>query len=561
MSPPADYDAIVIGGGVNGTGTARDLALRGLKVALFEKRDLGAGATGASSGMIHGGARYLTHEPKITKMSCTDSGAVQRIASHMIFRIPFIFSMPSRGKVEGMPSWLAYHLLDSMLFAYDLYQPLKGGLPHQRLTRDEALSLEPGLNPEMVGALSWDEWGIDSARLCLVNALSAHEAGAEIFTHTQVVGFPREGPGDRGPIRGVEVRDGFSGERRTVSARAVLNATGPWSEVVAARAGAEVRIRPTKGVHLVLGGRVSDFAISALAVDGRTIFIEPWQDITLIGTTDDDYYGDLDRLEATFDEVGYLFEAAEAVFPSIREHRVIDTWAGVRPTLWQYGVNEDRVSREHEVFDHRDAGAEGLFSLAGGKLAAYRMMSEEAADAICEFLGHDVPSSTADQPLPGAEGEIELARWAGEHDLPEPLVRKLARRHGSRTGALLESAREERGGPGAVVCRCEQVLEAEVRHAIRHEWARTPGDVMRRTRLGTGPCGGLRCAYRVAVLLARELGRTPAWADAAARRFLEERLRSRRPALFGPGARAEAINALDLAGQMPAAALAEEDPS
>jgi glycerol-3-phosphate dehydrogenase len=523
---------------VNGTGAARDLALRGLSVVLVEQRDLGAGATGASSGMIHGGVRYLTHEPGVTRTSCTDAGAVRRIASHMVFRIPFLFPFPARGRVEGLPARVAFHMADSMLFAYDLYQPLKGGLPHQRLSRAEALALEPGLAPDIVGALTFDEWGIDAARLCLANALSASEAGAHVLTHTQVVGFARDV--DSGRMLGVEVVDRLTGARATLRSRAVLNAAGPWSELVAHLAGAVARLRPTKGVHLVLGGRVSSYAVVANAVDGRGVFIEPWQDVTLVGTTDDDYYGDLDRVEATHDEVGYLLEAAESSFPSIRRHRIIDTWAGVRPTLRQYGPNEDRVSREHEVFDHRSEGAEGLFTLTGGKLASFRLMAEDAADAICEFLGHDAPCRTADEPLPGAEGDIEPSRWAGEHDLPEPLVLKLARRHGSRTGDLLIEARDAGLAARSVVCRCEQVLAAEVRHAVRVEWARTLGDVMRRTRLGTGPCGGTGCAHRAAVVVARELGRSASWAAHAAETFLEQRLRSRRPALSGLQARQEA---------------------
>jgi len=538
VTSSSEFDVVVIGGGVNGSGTARDLALRGLKVALVEQRDVGSGATGASSGMIHGGARYLTHEPHVTKLSCTDSGAVQRIASHMIFRIPFLFPFPARGRVQGLPPKLAHHLVDSMLFAYDLYQPLKGGLPHQRLGAEEALELEPGLKTKIVGAVTWDEWGIDAARLCLANALSAHEAGATIHLHSKVVGFQRE---EGGRVRGVDVVDRFSGRSFALRGRAVVNAAGPWSELVASRAGATVRLRPTKGVHLLLGGRLSSYAIIALAVDGRTVFIEPWQDVTLIGTTDDDYYGDLDRLEVTFDEVGYLLEAAESIFPTIREHRIIDTWVGVRPTLWQYGPNEDLVSREHEVYDHREQGAEGLFTLTGGKLASFRMMSEEAADVVCEYLGHDVSSETAERPLPGAEDELDATRWAGEYDLSEAIVRKLIRRHGSRTDALLRHARDERGDAGHVVCRCQQVLDSEIRHVVHHEWARSLGDVMRRTRLGTGPCGGVDCAHRAAAVMARELDRSPAWAVRAAEVFLAQRLHARRPTLFGSQARYEAI--------------------
>lgn len=548
-----EVDVVVIGGGVNGSGVARDLALRGLRVVLVEKRDFGSGATGASSGMIHGGVRYLTNEPAVTKLSCTDSGAVQKIASHMIFRIPFIYPFKRGTKVEGMPPGLALHLMDGLLYAYDLYQPLKGGLAHQRLTAAETLALEPGITPDIVGGMTFDEWGIDAARLCVANALSAAEAGAEVCNHTQVVGFLTEGDEGAGPIRGVQVRDTLTGEERVVRSRSVLNAAGPWSELVAGKAGATVKLRPAKGVHLVIGGRVSNYAVAVAAVDGRAVFLEPWQDVTLIGTTDDDYYGDLDQLEATFDEANYLLQAVESVFPSIREHRVIDTWVGVRPTLWSYGPNEDRLSREHEVFDHRDEDAEGLFSLAGGKLASYRLMAEDAADAICEFLGHDVPCRTAAEPLPGAEGELDPERWAGEFDVAESAIRKLARRYGCRTPAILGEARSKEGVSSAVLCQCEQVLEAEVAHIVLHERARTLGDVMRRTRLGTGPCGGVRCAHRAAQALARALGRDPAWAENEAMRFLTQRFRSRRPVLGGFQARVDALNAtyLGLHGPLP----------
>lgn len=538
-----EVDVIVVGGGINGTGAARDLALRGLSVVLLEKRDFGAGATGASSGMIHGGVRYLTHEPAVTKLSCTDSGSVQKIASHMIFRIPFLFPFRRGIKVEGMPPGMALHLTDSLLSAYDLYQPLKGGKQHQRLTPEEALALEPGLSPDIMGALSFDEWGIDAARLCLVNALSAAEAGALVLNHSKVVGFLNESEEGQGPVRGVRVMDTLTGEERLLFSKAVLNAAGPWGEQVATGAGATVKLRPTKGVHLVVGGRISNYALSVTAVDGRAVFLEPWQDVTLIGTTDDDFYGDLDNLEATFDEASYLLQAVETIFPSIKEHRVIGTWVGVRPTLWSYGPIEDRLSREHRVYDHRDEGAEGLFSLAGGKLASYRLMAEDASDRICEFLGHDVPCSTASEPLPGADGELAPNRWAGEFEVAESVAHKLSRRYGSRTPTLLSAAREAGRSPGVVLCRCEQVLEAEVAHVVRHEWARTLGDVMRRTRLGTGPCGGVQCAHRAAQALAQELHRDQLWAEEEAERFLADRFRSRRPVLAGFQASVEALNA------------------
>ncbi len=538
----AEVDVAIIGGGINGTGAARDLALRGLKVLLLEKTDLGAGATGASSGMIHGGARYLAHEPAVTKIACADAGVIRRIAAPMIFRIPFIFPFSKDHHLRHLPPWLSLHLTDAMFVAYDRYQPLKGGCRHQRLTPQEALELEPGLRPDIVGAVTWDEWGCDAARLCVANAIAAHEAGASLRTYCRVVELLRD---DGGKLRGVHAIDEITGDHLEVRARAVLNATGPWGDLLTRDIGPAVRLRPTKGVHLVIGGRVTSYAIAILAVDGRVVFLEPWQGVTLIGTTDDDYYGDLDALEATTEEVGYLLEAVESVFPSIRRHRVIDTWVGVRPTLWQYGPSEERLTREHLVVDHAVEGAEGFFTVAGGKLATFRQMVEEAADAICRYLGEGAPCRTAELPLPGAKDDVDVRLWSVELDVPEAVLHTLARRYGSRTPEVFEATPVSR--KAAVLCRCAQVLEVEVRQAVRREWAKTLEDVMRRTRLGTGQCGGTRCAHRAAQLLGEELGLGGRWAAREAERFLANRYRSRRPALDGFHARSEALRGSFLA--------------
>ncbi len=161
-----DVDVIVIGGGVNGTGVARDLALRGLSVALFERNDIAFGASGNSSGMIHGGPRYLTYDPDVTYTSCLDSGHIQHIAPHLLFRIPFL--VPIYRSKFG--SKIALDGYDAFFDLYDKYQPLKHGKPHVRLSAEDLSQLEPGLQADAVGGISFDEWGIDGARLCIGSA-------------------------------------------------------------------------------------------------------------------------------------------------------------------------------------------------------------------------------------------------------------------------------------------------------------------------------------------------------------------------------------------------------
>lgn len=518
-----EYDVLVIGGGCNGTGIARDAAMRGLSVCLLEKGDLGAATTGNSSGMIHGGIRYLLHDVSVTRTSCLDSGYIQRIAPHLLFRIPFIYPV-----LKNQPMPRVYLALAETFFeSYDKYQPLKNGKPHTRLTREEVLTLEPGLTTDVVAALTMDEWGIDGHRLCVANALSAARHGAVIRTHTRVESLLRDG----NAVVGARVEDLAAGRHYDVRAKVTVNATGPWAPRVAAMAGCEARIRPGKGIHLVTDRRLSNVGIICEAIDGRQVFLMPHENHSWIGTTDDDYYGDPDDLEATRDEVAYLLEAVERFFPAVREARLISTMAGVRPTLYGEGVYEDRLSRAHRILDHAEIeGVPGLLSLIGGKLASYRLFAEEVTDLLCRKLGVQAACRTHREPLPGGEADPLPETWSERFELSPYAARRLAFRQGTVGEKILEEAKEEER---QVICACEPVTEAELRHAIRAEWAVTLDDLRHRTRLGMGPCQGALCALRAEAVLAAELDRAPAEAFSDLWRFQSRLWRERRPILDG----------------------------
>ncbi|MDP9036790.1 MAG: glycerol-3-phosphate dehydrogenase/oxidase [Myxococcota bacterium] len=543
--PRDEVDVAVVGGGINGTGVARDLALRGLKVALFERNDLAFGASGNSSGMIHGGVRYLSRAPHVTESSCRDSGYIQQIASHMLFRIPFL--MPVRSGPQGR---ILLDLTDAYFRAYDDYQPLKKGKPHCRLDRFELAQLEPGLVGNVVGGITFDEWGVDGVRLCVHNALDAIERGARVHAHATVESIERigasGGAGARklGPRYVVEARDHFSEERLRVRTRVVVNATGAWSPVTAALGGlpqTRVRVRPGKGIHVVLDRRLTNYGITSEAIDGRQIFLYPWQNVSVLGTTDDDYYGDLDDVHATSEEVRYLMQGVARVFPSVREARAIGTYAGVRPSLYAYGQNEDALSRDHEVIDHEADGVPGVYSMVGGKLASYRWFAQELCDRLApKEFGVQVPCATHRRPLPGGDGALDALEVATKHRVTPVAARRLVFRHGTRALHVLErSARHP--AEGDVTCPCEPVLEAEVRHVVREEMAQTIDDVARRTRLGLGACGGMRCAARCAQIIADERGLSPKEACAMARGFIARQARTRLVALGPTQARQEAL--------------------
>ncbi len=524
-------DLIVIGGGVNGTGIARDAAMRGLSVALFEREDIGVGASGNSSWMVHGGVRYLFSDPGVTRDSCLDSGRIQKIAPHLIFRIPFL--MPTVG---GLPGGrfvdLAYtYGVESFLGVYDRYQPLKNGKQSTRLSAKQARRIEPGLREDVVGAVTLDEYGIDAYRLCVINAVCAAEHGASIRTWTQVERVLRD---EHGKVRGVLAYDRISGTLEEVEGRVVMNASGAWSPRLAKRSGLSVKMRPGKGVHVVLDRKISNYGIFSKAVDGRDIFILPLETSSVIGTTDDDFYGDPGTLEVTCDEVAYLLEGIERVVPSIRNARVIRTYAGVRPTLFEYGRNESDLSRDHEIIDHAAEGAPGMLSMVGGKLAAYRMMSEEAVDAIEAVLGRpQTPCRTHLSPLPGGAGPLpDPLELSAEHETPPWDTERLVHRHGSRAPDVLALARDD-PSLRAPVCQCEGVLGAELVYCIRNEHVRRLTDLIRRCRLGHGPCGGARCFRAAAAVFARERGLNVEEATDELRALIEEGWRWRRPVLEG----------------------------
>ena len=529
MAEPASYDVVVLGGGVNGAGVARDCAMRGLSVLLLERRDLAAGASGASSGMIHGGIRYMLSDRKVTELACRDAGFIRRIAPHLVFRIPFIMPFASRAEEATLLERAAWYATEVYVGTYDLYQPLKGGRASTRLTPGEMYALEPSLRPGLGGAVTLDEWGIDGQRLCLLNALSAESHGARIRTWTEGTGVVRDG----GRVVGVRWRDGLTGEHGEARAAVVLNATGAWSPLWGRRSGVEVPMRPGKGVHLSLDRRFSNYGIICKAVDGRQMFLMPHEDESIIGTTDDDYYGDPDDLEATSDEVAYLLEGVESLVPAVRRARVTRAWCGVRTTLYEYGKVEDALSREHQLLDHAAEGARGLFSFVGGKLASYRAQSEEVTDHLLAFLGKAPrPCRTHEEPLPGGDEVPDPVELARRHGVGAGAAARLVYRQGSRAREVLALADEDPRLKLAV-CRDEGILAAEVVFVARHEKVRRLQDLRRRCRLAIAGCGGLDCARIGAQLVAHELGWDADQLRAELADLLEVNWRERRTVLDG----------------------------
>ena len=534
MSQPSAHDVIVIGGGVTGAGVARDLSLRGLSVLLLDKGDWGAGTSGASSWMIHGGPRYLEFDWDTTRLSTKDAGYIVTIARNIVYRIVFVIPVLPHDKnnIERM---------ETAMEVYDRFQPLKKSHGHVRLTREEALQVEPGLTPDMIGAVTMEEWGVDPHRLVFANVEDAVAHGARALNHTRVVELVKDG----GAVIGVRYKtsDGVMTDAR---ARVVVNAAGPWVPEVCKLAGTDVQLRPAKGIHIVYPHRISNFAVSCESIDGRDLLMVSHAGFTLLGTTDDDFYGDLDSMDVLPDEVDYLLQAFERVFPSIRKFRPVRTTTGVRPTLFKWRRYEDELSRRYEIFDHAKDGVEGFVTIAGGKLSMYRLMAEETSDAVCRKLGHQAACTTATAPLPGNESDMApAADIARRCKIPALAVVKLQSRHGSHAEAVLDDAR-----CGRVVCRCEPLTEAELAYAARHEQVQSLPDAFRRVGLAAGPCAGAACVLRAAEIIGRELGWSASQRFDAARDFVRGSWLGRAPVLQHSGWAEEELAQGSLRGLM-----------
>jgi glycerol-3-phosphate dehydrogenase len=447
---------------------------------------------------------------------------------------------------------------DAFFDLYDKYQPLKHGKRHVRLDPDELRQLEPGLVGESSGGVTFDEWGIDGARLCVGSLVDALERGAEARVHCTVTEILRR---DDGRVYGVRFRDRMTGEIGVRTARVVVNATGAWAPITAAlgRLDSEsARVRPGKGIHVFLDRRLTNYAIVCRAIDGRQVFLLPWQNTSVLGTTDDDFYGDLDDVVATGAEVRYLFQAVERVFPAVRQARAIGTWGGVRPTLYAWGPNEDRLSREHEIVDHARHGADGLYSMIGGKLASYRIFAEEMTDAIATRLGNTAPKRTHISPLPGGDDQIDPMLLVRRGGMEAVTATRLEYRHGGRSIRVLERMLQN-PREAAVVCLCEPVTEAEIRYVVENELAYTVDDVSRRTRLGLGACGGMRCAARCGRIVAQMRDRSPEDGLKMALDFLNGAARRRLPAVGAQQARQEALALAALRAEIGGAAGAADE--
>lgn len=406
-----DYDVIVIGGGINGAGVARDAALRGLKTILVEKKDFASGSSSWSSRLIHGGLRYLEYfEFPLVRESLKEREVLLRTAPHLV--TPLQLTIPIY-RDRSRPYWKIW----AGMILYDLFSFDKTLPVHRMLPQAKFKQLFRSIDPENLagGSQYYDGQVTLAERLCLENIISAQNAGATALNYVEVTELVVE----NSRISNVTCKDKLTGESFTISGSSnavIINTAGPWIDRVCRRGrknGEEVTIGDgkknggTKGSHIVVdrfpGAPGSTLYVEAKS-DGRPFFIIPWLDKYLIGTTDIPYKQDIDNIKADNEEIDYLLRETNSVIPTAKLERddVIFTYSGVRPLPNSEGKKPGSITRKHIIFDHRKEGVNNLLTLIGGKLTTYRNVGEEMVDLVFKRMKRaPKPCQTDSLPLPG----------------------------------------------------------------------------------------------------------------------------------------------------------------
>ena len=515
------FDVIVIGAGINGAGIARDAAMRGLKVLLLDKGDIGGGTSSWSTRLIHGGLRYLEHgEFGLVRESLRERARLMKIAPHLVRPLEIlvpIYKDARRGFWTVRAGMIAYDLLS---FAKTLER-------HRMLSTAETLRQLPGLNPEgLLGAAVYFDAQVEFAeRLVLENALSAAAQGATILTYARVHRINVEG----GKIRGVKfthehqgsgktVREGSDGpteEGHFATASVVINAAGPWIDQLLEESVGDSPplIGGTKGSHLIVApfAGAPDTAIYVEAeTDHRPFFIIPWNGNYLIGTTDIRYDGDLDHVEIETEEIQYLLRETNRVIPiaNLTREDILYTYSGVRPLPFTGNKDEQSITRRHFIREH--PYVDNLFSIVGGKLTTYRSLAAQTVDLVLRKLRRSFPQCTTDrEPLPGADTP-DFERFCKDFNqrssLPKTTTERLLRIYGTRASAVMQLLAQD-PSLDEVIDPESGAIAAEIVFAFKYELAQTLSDcLLRRTMVGLNSTCGLDAVEAAARIAQKHLG-------------------------------------------------------
>ncbi len=482
MAQGTHFDLLVIGGGINGAGIARDAAGRGLSVLLCEEADLAGATSSASSKLIHGGLRYLEQRAfRFVRNALIEREILLAMAPHLVRPMRFVLPVDKALR----PPWL----ITTGLFLYD-WLARRTRLPRSRRLDLRRCAEGAPLSGRFTTGFAYSDCVVDDSRLVVANALDARERGAEIRTRTRCVFLERGRDSWRAGL--VDLRDGSPLQ---VTARVVVNAAGPWVSQVEAMAGSAREAAPVRlveGSHILVPRLYTgEHAYILQNDDRRIVFVIPYErQFSLVGTTELDFAGDPREAAATSEEIAYLCRAVSRCFvKKLDPSAIVHSYSGVRPLYDDAAQSASSISREFVLGLDAPAEEAPLLTVYGGKITTYRRLAEDAMERLVPLL--DLPSKgawTDRVPLPGGDlADADLDRFVGELRaeyswLPDAMANRLARAYGTRTRKLLGKARSlaDLGTDfGAGLTR------AEIDYLLDEEWAETGEDVLwRRSKLG-----------------------------------------------------------------------------
>ena len=502
------FDVLVIGGGVTGVGAALDAASRGLKVALVDASDLASGTSSRSSKLIHGGLRYLEqYDFKLVREALHERELmVSSLAPHLVKPLAFLY--PLHEKVRERT------YVGAGLALYDALRGFQRALPgHKHISQKKIAEIAPSLRPDIVtGAIKYFDAQVDDARHTMMIARTAVRHGAVIATNVRVESLVKEGK----RVLGVKARDTETGKLITIKATATVMCAGIWSDELHDSFGlkAGYNVTMSKGVHIVLPkNAIKSKEGIILKTEKSVLFLIPWADKWIVGTTDTPYTGDRREPLADSADVEYIItEANKVLKPKLKIEDVIGVYAGLRPLVANKKDSATtKLSREHTV----DRSAPGFVSIAGGKYTTYRVMGKDVIDLAGIELRRIIPESVTEKlPIVGADGYFALVqqteRIADESGLSTESVMHLLNRYGSLISEVLEIIKED-PKMAKPLTKDLPYLKAEIYYAASHEGARSVDDVIsRRTRLAfEAPNSAMDLASDVATIIAPVLGWTP----------------------------------------------------
>ncbi len=500
-----EFDILIIGGGVNGVGAALDAVTRGLKVALVESHDFAAGTSSRSSKLIHGGLRYLEqYDFKLVREALRERELmVSTQCPHLVKPVSFLYPLTEKVKERTY--------VGAGLALYDALRGMKRALPsHKHLTGKTIAAISPSLRQDIItGAIRYFDAQVDDARHTMMIARTAARHGAVMATGVRVEDLIRNGK----RVTGVVAVDTATKKKITISAKATIMCAGVWSDELHAKFELTpgYTVAMSKGVHIVLPGdaiKSQDGIILKTPVS--VLFLIPWGDKWIVGTTDTPYDGDRANPRATQEDVQYILDQANRVLePQIKADDILGVFAGLRPLVAnKTGSATTKLSREHTV----DRPAPGFVSIAGGKYTTYRVMAKDAVDLAVLDLRRLVNESVTDKlPLIGADGYFALVQQTSKisekYSISEATVTHLLDRYGSLIEEILEIIDADSSMAQRLIPELPYI-KAEILHAVTHEGALSVEDVLlRRTRISFEAFdGGVDVASDVAKIIGAQLG-------------------------------------------------------